>query len=306
MKSMLSLCCAALVALAWAAPSAHAQACQQQIEDWGDAPECIPAYPSGVLGHFPTCVLACSPGTQELFCTPISLLPGPTGFIRHVLPAGVPHYWLGCYSGPVGLAGIDAEADGKVNTPPVGVSACSASQPTDCVEPIIGGPMAFDQDECFSDTDDHGVDGPVVFPTCALSTITLHTANCGPPTQAWLNICVDWNEDGDWNDNFECPAPVGQQICAYEWAVKNLAIPVPPGCGTFTTPSFQTGPKEAHTWFRVSLTPDPVPDDYPWNGSASVPLLAYQNGETEDYPAIIVRPLPTSSGTWGKVKATYR
>src|SRR6476660_7700693 len=44
--------------------------CLRDIHDYGDAPEAIPAYPSGVLGHFPTCVAPSAPGTQEIACTP--------------------------------------------------------------------------------------------------------------------------------------------------------------------------------------------------------------------------------------------
>lgn len=309
MKWMLSLCCVALVALALSAPAARAQvppACQQQLEDWGDAPECIPAYPSGVIGKFPTCVAACSPGTQELFCTANSMLPGPTGFIRHLTPPTAPHFWLGCWPTPAGAGGIDSEPDGKTNTPTVGVSACAPGLVTDCVETAFAG-MTFDQDECWTDVNDHGLIGPDVFPACGLYPVTFQTFNCGPTIQAWLNVCVDWNQDGDWNDNVACdPDETGSQPCAYEWAIKNLAIPILPGCAVTTSPPLLAGTKEGPAWLRISLTLEPVPDDYPWNGSASSPLLAFQGGETEDYPVRIERPLPTSSGTWGKVKATYR
>jgi hypothetical protein len=281
--------------------------CQQFLEDWGDAPECIPAYPSGVLGNFPTCSGPCGPGTQELACAPISTPPGPTGFMRHITPPAAPHFWLGCYPIPGdGFGGIDPEPDGKTNTPAVGVSACLPGLATDCVEPAFGGAMLFDQDECYADLVDHGVPGPITFPSCQLYSLPFVTANCTQTIQVFLNILVDWNEDGDWNDNLLCQSGLPPAGCAYEWAVKNAPIAIPAGCTAMVSPPFLCGPNPVHTWFRISLTLEPVNDDYPWAGSATTAVGAYQGGETEDYPANVEKPVPTQSETWGKVKARYR
>jgi hypothetical protein len=130
-------------------------------------------------------------------------------------------------------------------------------------------------------------------------------ASC-QPNQVFLNICVDWNEDGDWNDVVPCVDASGAPTCANEWAVKNVPIPAPPGCTVMASPAFPTGPKAGNTWFRISVTQEPVPGDYPWNGSASTPSGFFQGGETEDYPATIERPVPTTPKTWGGVKAFYR
>jgi hypothetical protein len=69
--------------------------CDIAHEDRGDAPECIPAYPSGVIGHFPTCTSAlCGAGGQELVCPAISSPPGAgAGFVLHLTP---PPPSLGC------------------------------------------------------------------------------------------------------------------------------------------------------------------------------------------------------------------
>ena len=310
MKRLITVCTLALAACALAAPSAKAQTgpiCQQFLEDWGDAPECIPAYPTGVLGRFPTCSLPCLPGTQELvpFCPPISLPPGPTGFVRHLTPPSLPHFWLGCFPSPLGgVGGIDSEPDGKTNTPAVGLSACLPGLPTDCVEVAFGG-MTFDQDECYTDVTDHGVPGPIAFPTCGTYSLPFMTAAC-QPVQAFLNICVDWNADGDWNDVLPCIGAGGAGGCAYEWAVKNSPIFLPPLCAAMASPPFLTGPLSGPTWFRISLTLEPVPDDYPWAGSAGIAGGAFQGGETEDYPATIEHPVPTMPSTWGGVKSLYR
>ncbi len=57
---------------------------------------------------------------------------------------------------------------------------------------------------------------------------------------------------------------------------------------------------------RITITREPVPNDFPWNGSAGIATLAFQGNETEDYPAFVSEPTPTNQGTWGRVKTLYR
>jgi len=277
--------------------------CQRVINDFGDAPEGIAAYPGPVIGNFPTCVTPGGVGTQTFppGCPPISTPPGPTGFVRHVQfgpGQPIPNFWLGCYGNAIGPFGIDSEPDGKTNTPAIGISACTTI-PTDCVEAAYG--MTFDQDECLGDGSDAGLTAPPVFMSCAPATVKFDAFAC-ISTQAFLNVLVDWNEDGDWNDAFDCGPPG----CAYEWAVKNVPIGVSTGCNPTISPPFLAGPNPGQGWMRLSITLDPVPDDFPWNGSAGTPTEAFVGGESEDYPAVIVAPTPTSSPTWGRMKVLYR
>ena len=300
--------CALSAAFLLAVPLAHAtdvdgpDDCQKPHEDFGDAPECLPAYPSGVMGNFPTCTMICGPfGTMELACPPISTPPGPTGFVRHIQPPT--GYWLGCYPTPGGPMGIDTETDGKVSIMPVPAlapSKCSGI-PTDCVEPAFG--MFFSQDECYADGSDAGITAPVGFAACAMSAVTFNVTDCPIATQrhVFLNICVDWNKDGDWNDNFACATG-----CAYEWAVKNKDLFLVPGCSTLTSPLFLSGPFDGPGWMRISISDDPAPPDYPWNGSVSLPGSSFRGGETEDYPVTIGHPTPARSATWGRIKTLYR
>jgi len=267
--------------------------CQSDYEDFGDAPEEIDAYP-GVIGHFPTCIFPSGPGTQELQCTtpPLSTPPGLTGYVRHVRPAADPiAIWLGCGTGAPPTLGIDSEIDGKLNLNPAPgtPSVCNSAVLTDCVEPAFG--MTFGQDECYGDLD-AGVSGAVSFTTCTSSTLTYSAFNCSPTTvQAFVNVLVDWNRDGDWNDDFICP-----QGCAYEWVVKNATVVLTPGCQVLTTPSFLAGPFPGDGWMRITLTLSPVPDDFPWAGSAGLAQGFFRSGETEDYPVTIAEPNPCEIG----------
>jgi hypothetical protein len=272
--------------------------CQRQYRDFGDAPEGVLAYP-GVTGAFPTCTGIALPSTQTFVCPPISTPPGPSGFVMH-LGSGTSNYWLGCYTDAAGLVlGVDGDLDGKMNQPAVGLSFCNQA-PTDCVEAAFG--LTFDQDECYADGSDAGVRKPV-FVVCTSSAVTYTVFNCGPPRVIFLNILVDWNSDGDWNDNFQCGGVAGGG-CAYEWAVKNVAVTLLPGCNILTSPAFLVGPRPGPGWMRVTICDEPVHDDFPWNGSVITTIL--QNGETEDYPVDIEIQTPTLPGSWGKVKAIYR
>jgi hypothetical protein len=272
---------ACLVAMPATAPATDVDGpndCQRAPIDFGDAPEGVFAYP-GIAGHFPTCLTPGAAGTRTFACPPISTVPGPTGYVRHTHPAGGGGYWLGCP--PVGSLpmGIDSEADGKMNATGLGASACNTSITVDCAESAFG--MTFGQDECYGSTD-AGIAAAITFPTCAVTSFPYSAYNCGPGRQVYLNVLVDWNQDGDWNDNFQCASG-----CAFEWAVKNVLIPLAPGCNALVTPTFLSGPTTGQGWMRISLSDQPVNDDYPWAGVATMPALTLNDGETEDYPVNI-------------------
>jgi hypothetical protein len=258
--------------------------CQRALQDFGDAPEGIYAYP-GVIGHFPTCLFPGAPGTVEAFCPTGLPPPGATGYVRHLTPTGTIGYWLGCGIPGAGPSGIDSETNGKVNDTGGPVSACGDIS-VDCTESAFG--MTFGQDECYGSTD-AGLATQVVFTTCTASTFTFSTYSCGTqPHQAYLNILVDWNQDGDWNDNFGCPGtPNG---CVSEWAVANVPIDILPGCQSHLSPAITAGPNVGFGWMRVTISDTPVPPDFPWAGSVNVANSYLLNGETEDYPVLIHGP----------------
>jgi hypothetical protein len=60
------------------------------------------------------------------------------------------------------------------------------------------------------------------------------------------------------------------------------------------------------SWLRISLTDEPVADDFPWAGSANQPSGQYAGGETEDYLVDITFPDAVEHKTWGEIKVLYR
>lgn len=277
--------------------------CGRIVIDYGDAPEGLPWIgPHGtVTTHYPTCLAPGAPGTQEAFCAPRSTAPGPTGYMRNfnTFPS---HYWLGCFDLPnIGLTGIDDDIDGKVG-PPGGPSACSGG-PTD--GDLILPPNSYSQDETYADGDAGLYPGQILL-GCNAQPLRYQTANCGNETVAYLNVLVDFNFDGDWNDNLDCSGIAGGSGCTHEWAVKNMPVSIGFGCQDHFTPPIVGGSAEGDTWLRITLTDGPVDDDFPWAGSANRPDGQYAGGETEDYLIRILFPDPVKPTTWGHVKTLYR
>ena len=272
--------------------------------DFGDAPEGIACYPDGTVGRFPSCSATTPAGNQTAPCAAPGTAPGPTGHVRHV-PAPIFDFWLGC-----GTPGIDYEVDAKVG--PAAGTTC-ALNPSDCVTSNVdwqGPPMSFLQDECAFDGVDAmaGFNFPQVFPANEglLSAISMPVQNAGIPLSAYLNILIDMNADGDWNDVIDDFSP-----CHPEWAVKNHIVTLQAGCTTVSSPPFQVTQSYYEqyvvpTWVRVTISGEPVPDDFPWNGSLSTESGVLAGGETEDYPAVILFADPVVPTSWGRVKTIYR
>jgi hypothetical protein len=252
--------------------------CNIGYTDFGDAPEGIAAYTTGIIGHFPTCLFDTAPAISQFECgSAAGPLPGPTGYVKHVaLATDADHFWLGC---PIGA--VDSESDGKVSPGGSSISICNDA-PVDCVEALGG--MLFGQDECYGDPD-AGLPSFVSFARCSLQTVRMNAYNCSDHNvTAYLNLLVDWNQDGDWVDSVLC---FQNKICAPEWAVMNNVVTLVPGCNIVTSPSIQVGPREGDAWMRITLSSDPAPNDFAWNGSKGLVGGALKGGETEDYPVRI-------------------
>ena len=135
---------------------------------------------------------------------------------------------------------------------------------------------------------DHGDDGivfPLNLPNCRWATFDYLVTVVDPNVDLWVNIWLDWNRDGDWDDTLDCargPAP--------EWAVKNqLLFNLPVGVNQITTPAILSWhPKDGteEIWMRITLS------EQPWKGGSdpgelgnagSGPKDKYLIGETEDH-----------------------
>jgi len=228
-----------------------------EFREFGDAPEEDLAYPStGVIGNFPTCT------------------GGPAGFIVHDN--------FGAWLGPT----YDFEIDGNAGTCPV------------------FSPDNYDQDECFLDgdagllfPDPFTIAGPLgaeyVTPCGGGSTplglicdnaswgididIDIHNTmpNHPPYLEAYLNVLVDWNQDGSWaNDpGTQCGGTPVPEHVLIDFMIPPLYIgPL----SALLPPDFQIGPNTGYVWTRFSITESPVGQD--WHGEG-----VFEDGETEDY-----------------------
>jgi hypothetical protein len=299
--------CSTLMAGPVVAADGDGPDCGRAIEDFGDAPEAL-TLPNGAVARFPTCLAPTSAGTIESACPPPGSPPGPTGYVRH-LQSGTGNYWLGCFTDAGGaLYGIDSEPDGKVSVLPSLVSACNPAVGVDCPD-RLGFWAKWGQDERAVFNSDGGIDvygydyEPYYY-LCSYGGITMKVANCGPPRMAYLNVLVDLNLDGDWNDTVDevpCSGP-----CQAEWTTKNLQVSIPNGCRFISGDPFFAGPLIGEHWMRVTLTDQPVGDDFPWAGSANQPGGAFVGGETEDYIVIFDIGDPAKRSAWGTLKLRYR
>lgn len=135
------------------------------------------------------------------------------------------------------------------------------------------------------DGGDDGVAMPLTLPDCGWAKIDYEVTVVRPGADVWVNVWLDFNRDGDWDDAVDCPA--GQ---ALEWAVRNQYLfDLPEGRSTITTPAFLSAhPEGTHEqiWMRITLS------EQPWKGGSnpslrgnagSGPQSKYQIGETEDY-----------------------
>ena len=102
---------------------------------------------------------------------------------------------------------------------------------------------------------------------------------------AYVNVLIDWNQDGEWGGLVPCPV-VGDT--AREHVLNNLKMP-PGGAGTLrrvgSIPDFRIGPNYGYVWARFTISEKPVEDD--WNGSE-----IFDEGETQDYLLRVRRYFP--------------
>ena len=233
-----------------------------QPMDFGDAPEGALAYPSlGVTGFFPTCITV-----------------GPLTWIMHTN--------FGAWFGPA----VDFELDGNAGFCPT------------------FGP--YDQDECFMDGDAgllfpqaYTIDPtPAVVPcppgiqappslglTCTTAVwggnVDIDLTNIMPNfTFGFVNVIMDWNQDGFWGGSSTCPdgTPAPEHVLVNFYPVPN---PFSGPLSVLSPPPFLIGPNPGYVWTRFTITEQPIP--LPWDGSGF-----FEDGESEDY-LLLIDPLMT-------------
>ena len=139
-----------------------------------------------------------------------------------------------------------------------------------------------------SSNDDNGDDGivlPLNLPDCRWTTFDYTVNVIDPSVDLWVNVWLDWNRDGDWDDTLNCT-----QGSAPEWAVQNqLLFDLPIGSNQITTPAILSRHPKGNPdqiWMRITLS------EQPWKGGSnpgekgnggSGPQAKYLYGETEDY-----------------------
>ena len=146
---------------------------------------------------------------------------------------------------------------------------------------------------------DDGVKFPINLPHCRPARIHYYVNVVRPIENLYVNVWLDWNRDGDWDDIMQCswPEPVSltdKPRIAKEWAVNNqMLCNLGAGIYKFKTPLFLcwhplSGSSEAQPiWMRITLSARPVTNITPssdavgWGGSG--PASGYWIGETEDY-----------------------
>jgi len=198
-----------------------------------------------------------------------------------VVPANYPTvYNDGSGTGPFGPVHLNSQAVAFLGSKITRETEADTGTDEDGVNNIRPSNNTPDRDQ-----GDDGVIFPINMPGCRFTTIDYIVNVVDPNTDLWVNVWLDWNRDGDWDDTLECPeGPVP------EWAVQNqFLVNLTAGSNQITTPGFlswhpQNGREDI--WMRITLS------GQPWRrgsnpgakgNAGSGPQAKYAIGETEDY-----------------------
>ncbi len=231
--------------------------------DYGDAPEGALAYPStGVTGQFPTGVNV----TGE-------------GYIRHA--HGGDRYFG--YS-------VDYEYEGNAGFSPLFTGFYDADE--DFHNTLL---MSYKWDAGLRGVFPHHITG-----SAGSETVVAYDDGTGLPetigsigqiaawgvnldlmtvinmheTGAYINVAIDWNQDGDWKDIID---PGDGSPTIPERVLRNFYISDGGLLSTKSPPTFRIGPNAGYAWMRCTITKTMV-EHWGWDGSGD-----FVDGETEDY-----------------------
>jgi hypothetical protein len=151
------------------------------------------------------------------------------------------------------------------------------------------------------DLADDGIKIPLNLPHCRRTRFDYIVTVIHPIDELYVNVWLDWNRDGDWDDVMDCG--IANEISnkprglAREWAVRNQVLThLQAGIHNITTPAFIPYHPFRHSddvyrvdpiWMRITIS------ERPWGPVAisaecvgyggSGPRRGYKIGETEDY-----------------------
>ena len=231
--------------------------------DFGDAPEGALAYPaSGIVGQFPTVFAPTTPADYMMHAKqPSQLYLGNSLDFEYEGNGGLP--FLNYYSYDFDECDDASPADDGLLYPSGHTIQGTAVVPCGATSTSLGGAC-----------------GVALFG----SDLDLEVVNA-LPADAFINILVDWNQDGRWGGSAN---GCGSQVP--ELTVENVTIPptgptpIPLSQLVPGLPPIRIGPNPGFVWMRVTLTDTPLPYPQTWAGGLGsggwgiVPI-----GETEDY-----------------------
>ena len=182
--------------------------------------------------------------------------------------------------GPYGPLHVNSQLVAYLGTRITGETEADTGPDEDNTNNIVFGTNMANRDG-----GDDGITVPIALPNCGWATIDYKVTVVTPGTDLWVNVWIDFNRDGDWDDTENCPAgPVP------EWAVQNQFLyGLPAGLHEIATPAFRSWhPEDGPESIRLRITLA----EQPWTGGSnpgevgnagSGPQAKYAIGETEDY-----------------------
>ncbi|MBN1996848.1 PKD domain-containing protein, partial [candidate division KSB1 bacterium] len=254
------------------------------LDYWGLAPEGeVEDYVKEILESYPRNDLGDAPASQNHFGVDMTAYPvgGPPG-----VPARYPTVYDPTLSmfGPIHLWPHEIAWLGDAVSLENQADMGPDEDPQNNIIPEIDKPDL--------DGADDGVIFPLKFPVCEKTVFEFNvTVKNAWPEPMYVNVWIDWNRNGTWNDNAECPD--GNVVS--DWAVQNQKIILTTvGVFTFTTDPFITKPLiedgvAKEMWMRITLSE--LPWDFPYADAGCGPKDGYRYGETEDYifvPEIVI------------------